>query len=68
MVEKIKDKAWDVIQGSLKNLIITVVEVAKSVAPEVPKEAVIVESSVDTVGVGVLPKVHLSVRVDMSKL
>jgi hypothetical protein len=68
MVEKIKDKAWEVMQGSLKNLIVTVVEVAKSVAPEVPKEAVIVESSVDTAGVGVLPKIHLSVRVDMSKL
>lgn len=68
MAEKIKEKTWEVVQGSLKNLIVTVVEVAKSVAPEVPKDAVIVESSVDTAGIGVLPKIHISVRVDMSKL
>ena len=68
MVEKIRDKAWDLTEASWKNLILTVVQVAKSVAPEVPKDAVIIESSVDTAGVGVLPKLHLSVRVDLSKL
>jgi hypothetical protein len=68
MVEKIKDKAWEVMQASLKNLIVTVVDVANSVAPEVPKQAITIESSVDTIGVGVLPKIHISVKVDMSKL
>jgi hypothetical protein len=68
MVEKIKDKAWEKIEIQLKNLIITIVEVAKSAAPEVPKNAVNVEGSIDLLGIGVLPKVHLSVRVDMSKL
>jgi hypothetical protein len=68
MVQKIKDKAWETLEARLKDLIIRVVEVSKSAAPEVPKDAVTVESSVDIAGIGVLPKIHLSVKVDMSKL
>jgi hypothetical protein len=68
LVEKIRDKAWETIEAKLKDLIVTIVEVAKSAGPEVPKNAVIVEGSVDLAGIAVLQKVHLGVRVDMSKL
>jgi len=67
-VGKIRDRAWEAVNASLKDLILRTVKVSKSVAPEVPKDAVTVENSVDVAGVGVLPKIHLSVKVDMSKL
>lgn len=55
-------------EARLKNLIVTVVEVAKATAPEVPKNAITIESSVDLPAIAVIPKIHVSVKVDMSKL
>jgi hypothetical protein len=68
MVEKIMDKAWARIETRLKDLIVKMVEVAKSAAPEVPKNAVNIEGLVDLPGITGLGKIHLIVKVDMSKL
>ena len=62
MIEKIKDKAWEKIESQLKDFIVTMVEVAKSAAPEVAKNAINVEGSVDLPGVAVLLKSTLASR------
>jgi hypothetical protein len=68
MVEKIRGKAHDKVEETLKNFIVTAVKVAQSAAPEVPRNAVNIEASVEIPGMTLIPKIHLSVKVDLSKV
>jgi len=65
---KIKDKAWEMAEEKVKDFVVSAVGAAQSIAKEIPKDAVDIEASVELPAMGPLPKINLTIKIDLGKV